>query len=553
MLFCSAAPDPLWDPLQTEMRRAMQDLSLEGYPKPYFISLRLTAEAYEGVDFREGQPAGRESQRQIFFVPEVRVGSYEFDQTPDMGAAQMANEPFVLDVSCGSITRHYIWNALDQAYKKACEQYFFKKSKRSAEGALEYSTDDFSRETPVVARDRAVPVEDMVFGRRDSWQEEISSYTATVTAASRHLGGHPMILRSLVRLGARRRRIFFLNSEGTLLAYPSQWFSVYLSVYGRSNKGLALHLTKTFYGTSAADLPGLEHLQEAIHQLRQKFFALSASSEARGVLAPCVLDSQAASELFLAFAGKLQGEAQRDPAAAQTFRDKIGKRVLPSFLSLIDDPTLEAYGDRGLLGHYFYDEEGVAARKVVLIEGGILKNFLMSRRPLKGLPHQSNGHGRASSFHRPQARVGTLLVGSKKKMKEAHLQALLLEEVRRRGAPYGLRIEGLQEVYQQEGTGSHQTFRAAPQMMYFVYPDGRQELAHNGEIVGTPLKLMQSILATGETMELHQGLDSGPSGSVAVSVAAPAVLLAEIEVQKGAEQPLRPPFLPSPLEAQGRE
>ena len=90
---------------------------------------------------------------------------------------------------------------------------------------------------------------------------------------------------------------------------------------------------------------------------------------------------------------RLEGHRQKDEDEGQTFTKKVGQEVLPKFLSVADDPTKSELAGVKLAGSYDYDNEGVPARRVEVIQDGILKNFLTSRMPIKGF-EQSNGHGR---------------------------------------------------------------------------------------------------------------------------------------------------------------
>ncbi|MEK7287498.1 MAG: metallopeptidase TldD-related protein, partial [Elusimicrobiota bacterium] len=410
------------------------------------------------------------------------------------------------------------------------------------EGTPDYATDDFSREHSISAvapatRDEALDSDDF-----------IKNYEKILLEQSRRLGTNAKVFRSLIRLDNRRNRVYFLNSEGAELFSAQGLKSVYLSIFGRSRLGLPLHVTKTFYAGDSGDLPSAGKIREAAEALEKSYLELYISSEARAAVAPCLIDSQAAGALFLAFASRLEGERQRDPQEPQTFREKIGKIILPEFLTLEDDPTMEFLDGVRLAGYYLRDEEGVSPRPVTLIDKGVLKSFLLSRHPVKSLPAFSNGHGRASSSSRAHARAANLVVRSSLALTPEEMRQRLIKEVERRKLRFGVRVAGLETIQNEDRTGSHQTMRAAVQMMYFVYPDGHEELVHNGEIVGTPIKLMQSILATGADAETGNFLDNGPSGAVPVSVTAPSLLISEIEVQKGSARSLRPHILPSPLE-----
>src|SRR5262249_44491780 len=104
---------------------------------------------------------------------------------------------------------------------------------------------------------------------------------------------------------------------------------------------------------------------------------------------------------------------------------KLGQKVAAPILSAADDPTVESGpGKIGIYGAYKIDDEGVPARRVSLIEKGVLKSLLMSRTPRKEIEH-SNGHARAPRFAGPRAHLGTLVVsGSRGLSRPALLEEL---------------------------------------------------------------------------------------------------------------------------------
>jgi TldD protein len=199
-----------------------------------------------------------------------------------------------------------------------------------------------------------------------------------------------------------------------------------------------------------------------------------------------------------------------------------------------------------LLGYYQFDDEGVAAQRVVLVDHGVLKNFEMSRSPLKDFPH-SNGHGRRQLGATPVSRQGNLLVESNKMVSNAQLRAKLIELVKQQGKPYGLLIDDIAGGFTFTGRGQPQAFQVEPLVVYKVFADGRpDQLVRGVDIVGTPLAALTKIVATGDTPEVFNGYCGAESGYVPVSAASPAILTSELEVQKKQSSTDRPPILPPP-------
>jgi len=243
---------------------------------------------------------------------------------------------------------------------------------------------------------------------------------------------------------------------------------------------------------------------------------------------------------------RLEGQRQRGDEEGQTFTKEVNKEVLPTFLSVADDPTLTAFGQTWLSGNYTYDDEGQKARRVDLIHDGVLKTFLMSRLPIASFA-ASNGHGRSQTGRMPTGRQGNLIVTSTKTVPDAELRKQLLDEAKKQGKPYGLYFEDISSGFAVTTRNSPQAFQVIPLVVYRVYVDGRpDELVRGVSIVGTPLAAMKRILATSDKSEVFNGECGAESGTVPVSAVAPAMLLSEIETQRQQQGTARPPVLPIP-------
>jgi len=280
--------------------------------------------------------------------------------------------------------------------------------------------------------------------------------------------------------------------------------------------------------------------------------ALRAAPTTEPYAGPALLSGRAAAVFFHEVLGhRLEGHRQRDEQEGQTFTKKVNQLVLPSFLSVVDDPTRKEINGVKLAGAYDYDDEGVPAQRVVAIENGVLKNFLMSRMPIAGFSH-SNGHGRrqlgaAPTGLMPTGRQGNLIVTSTNTVKDAELRARFIEEIKKQGKPYGLYFEDIQGGFTLTTRSRPQAFQVIPVMVWKVYPDGRpDELVRGVDIVGTPLLSLNEILVTGERLEVFNGVCGAESGQIPVAAVAPAMLFSQIEVQKRAKGTERPPLLPPP-------
>jgi predicted Zn-dependent protease len=262
---------------------------------------------------------------------------------------------------------------------------------------------------------------------------------------------------------------------------------------------------------------------------------------------PALLSGRASAVFFHEVLGhRLEGHRQRGEMEGQTFTKKVNQQVLPEFLSVADDPTQRTLNGTDLGGWYQFDDEGQPASRVEVIKDGILRNFLMSRAPIKDFG-KSNGHGRGQPGLMPTGRQGNLIVTSSRTIKDSELRQKLIDEVKKQGKPYGLYFEDIEGGFTLTQRTMPQAFQVLPILVWRVYADGRpDELVRGVDIVGTPLAAMNRILLTGEKVEVFNGMCGAESGSVAVAAAAPAMLFSEIEVQKRAHSLNRPPILSPP-------
>jgi hypothetical protein len=258
--------------------------------------------------------------------------------------------------------------------------------------------------------------------------------------------------------------------------------------------------------------------------------------------APALIDPSVAAALIFALGQRLTGEEQRNPTGAQTFRGRVGQKILSADLTLVDDPTQKMFQGRHLVGHYEYDDQGVPARRVTLVERGILKGFLLSRYPVKGYAH-SNGHGRAPIGQLPMGTPGNLILTSENPQLIEKLLDRLREESRRRGVPYGLWVRQLRGATQQQGTNTQGSIRFSARIDLVPVDGGKPLRTRDLDLVGTPLVMAESIVAAGNDVSANVN-DSNVFPMA--SIITPSLLLSEAELQRSVTKPEKAPILKAP-------
>ncbi len=351
----------------------------------------------------------------------------------------------------------------------------------------------------------------------------------------------------MVLLTVQNETDYYASSEGSRVVTPHVQARLVALAATRAEDGMDLFREQTFEAETVEGLPQQAALEAAMRALGRSLEALRKAPVTEPFDGPAILSGRAAAVFFHEVLGhRLEGQRQRGDEEGQTFTKDVGKPVLPSFLSVADDPTMTRFGNTWLSGSYEYDDEGEKARRVDLIDDGVLKTFLMSRLPIANFS-SSNGHGRAETGHVPTGRQGNLIVTSTRSVPEAELRQELIEEAKKQGKAYGLYFEDISSGFAVTTRSSPQAFQVIPLVVWRVYVDGRpDELVRGVSIVGTPLAAMKRILATGDKSEVFNGECGAESGTVPVSAVAPAMLVSEMETQRQPQGTARPPILSIP-------
>jgi predicted Zn-dependent protease len=534
-----AAPAPLIETLQQELDREMAILS-KADPPAYFLGYTVTESTRAAVSGSNGALLSSNEGRSRWLEAQVRVGSYELDNTRRVGGGLTFSgsygEPVPVEDDPG-VLRRAMWRETEAQYRAAAEALIKIQTSRDVQvQTAEGGAPDFSRERPNVSY---LPRVTLSVDRRP-WEEKTRVYTRFFRAS-------PAILNSIVTFTAQATNQYQITSEGTRLQFGQVRYRLELFIQGKAPDGMDINRYYNFDWADPAAAPDDRAVLAQCAVLQKEMEGLVQAPLVEPFAGPAMLTGRAAAVFFHeVFGHRSEGFRQKDISEGQTFARKVGEQILPEFISIVDDPTQARMGSTVLLGHYPFDDEGVVAQRVTLVERGILRNFEMSRQPIEGFP-QSNGHGRRQVGLAPVSRQGNLLIDSSRKVGNAELRRMLIEEVRRQGKPFGLLIDDIAGGFTFTGRGQPQAFQVQPLVVYQVFADGRPDLLVRGvDIVGTPLVSLTKILATGDTPEVFNGYCGAESGSVPVAAASPALLISEMEVQKKQTSTDRPPILPHP-------
>jgi TldD protein len=563
--------------MHDEMERARTRLQLPGVDKPFYIEYRLLDIDVRAVTSSFGALIASSDTRNRFMSIDVRVGDYHLDSSNFV--SEDGFQGFLgttgevgIDHDYNSL-RQDLWLSTDQAYKQAVTQMSLKQSfLRSLTKPPEI--DDFSQATPVVKIDPRVEPD----WTSRNWEDESRQ-------ASAALRKFPQINATRVNYYLVYLTYYLMNSEGTTIRSSRHLAAIEAALDTTAGDGMALHDFYAVYVAKPGDLPDPATVGQSLARTGTELMTLRQSPIISDFTGP-VLFQGAASGAMLAQVLAPSVSGARPPLSTMPAFDemmqrmggrsewsgRVGTRVLPAGMSLIDDPTLSEFNGQLLLGNYEIDDEGVKGQRVQIVENGTLKNLLMSRRPGPEFL-TSNGHARSALLSDTRALSSNLLLQANGGLSTTDLKKKFLEDCRDDGHEWCLEIRSmdnpaLSSIRQEDFSefigavaGGVASGERIPLVMYRVYvSDGREEIVRGGHIEGLQLRSLRNIPAYGDDETVFPymqnpaggfagtalGAFGSAQGGIPSTVVAPSLVLDEVEVRGFHGEPRRLPLVDAP-------
>jgi microcin-processing metallopeptidase PmbA/TldD-like protein len=520
-----AAFDPILRALQAELARSKAQLKMENVDSPFYIEYRVfDVEQFDAsAAFGALRDQNRTRLRLIRAV--VRLGDYKVDSF--INAGQGISDILPLDNDELAI-RHVVWLATDQAYKRASEAFSNKKAMLKQLN-VDQPVDDFAKAEPAVS-----------IGPVAKLDVDPAKWTKMLETATGVYRSDPQIQAFVASLNFTVLSQYFVNSEGTITRTGSSHYQIVMTASEQAHDGMRLERSPQFTSSHIEELPSPEEFQKDAVKLVSDMKTLREApivdEEYRG---PVLFSNDSATDMF--FDLIVPNVLGRRPAPGRPARTVGGfasswkARVLPDFISVVDDPTVEMFSGRGLGGSYKVDDEGVRAAPVTVVDKGTLVNYLIGRVPIRDFP-ASNGHGRASGSGNTAPAPGNLFFRASKTSTGEELKKRLLDECRARGLKYGYYVDTLGP-------------RLAPRMLYRVWTDdGREELVRGAVFNELDIRALRSdLVAAGD-----DPLVSNRTGLPFMTIVAPSVMFDELEVKRADNTNEKLPDYPAPALTAGR-
>jgi TldD protein len=546
--------------------------------RPYYIEYRLLDLDVKEIVAEFGTLLTSAHTRNRFMNVEARVGNYKLDSSNFISDDGFRG--FIGSQGSVGIDRDYdslrqdLWIATDQAFKQAADQYSRKRAYLNSL-ARQSDIDDFAKAQPIQVVE---PLGTPDWTNRN-WEQEARD-------ASAGLRLFPDIYESRVTYYLVYATEYLLNSEGTEIRTNRSYGAVEAGMNTLAKDGMPLNHLYATYAPKPADLPSVDTVRKGLNVTGSELMALRAAELSQDYTGPVLFEARAAAPLLAQVLGPaLNGT--RPPVSFQPvveqmltglggrsdWAGRIGSRVLPPTVSLVDDPSATDFHGTSLLGGYAVDDEGVRAQKVTVVENGSLKQLLMSRRPGPD-SDQSNGHGRSGFLSDAKPTMSNLIFSATETVSAAELKKKFLDSCRAEKLPYCLIVremdnpalsllhqEDLSELLASFGGGAG-TGDRLPLLVYRVYPaDGHEEIVRGGRIIGLNIRSLRNLAGIGNDSFVYNyyaqtqipgfsGTALGAFGSaqsgLPASVVAPSLLFEELEVRGARGEPKRLPLLPAP-------
>jgi TldD protein len=537
-----SSPGPVLKALESELDRNWTAFQKLPTP-PYYLAYEVTELDSVSITGSFGTLLQSGQTRSRFLDIDLRVGSTKLDNYHPLRGSMfnmldnfnsiqlpIEDDPAAL--------RAAIWYHTDQRYKRSIEQWIAIQTNVKVKVDNTDKAEDFSL---MPAEKYAEPTVTLAAIDRKLWDDKARRYTKPF----RRFGN---IYQAEARFSAQVETRTFVNSEGSRIHTSQPYYRLQILGFAKADDGMELPRAETWFSTSLAGLPSDEEVLAKVDQMTKELMKLKLAPLMEPYTGPAILSPRATGVFFHEIFGhRVEGQRAKNESDSQTFKDKVGTKILPEFINVYSDPTLRKLGKTELSGCYRYDNQGIKARRVTVVEKGIFRNYLMSRTPIDGFPG-SNGHGRRQPGFNVESRQSNLIVEATQSVSREELKQKLIAEVKAQKLPYGLFFDDVQGGFTIPGRDTPNSFAVIPVMTYRIYPDGNEELVRGVDLIGTPLTTFSKIIAAANDTAAFNGMCGATSGAVPVSANGPSLLVGQIEVQKKSKSQERSPILPPPFD-----
>ena len=329
-------------------------------------------------------------------------------------------------------------------------------------------------------------------------------------------------------VSANRKVWIVIDSKGTRVIQKQDLMRFTIDPYALSTKKRVY--TDAVYRMALTFDELMKEFPVAKRDLQQFLYTLERKQLPSNIY-PLIFDHSAVATLFHeAIAGHMLSGYYIVDEVSTIFKGKLGRSVarhnsMPILkkIQIWDCPL-----DEKMLAHYQYDMEGVPAKDVLLIDHGVVKNFLHDRYSAARMKKEANGHALSEDFQEktlynfmlfdeprlPEPRVSNLKVTSDSKVTFNDLEKFYFKK-------YGYYI--LVKSFAGEVEVSTGTFKLKVDCLTKVYADGRKEYFHGGVFSSNLTDFITAVKEVSNEYGYTTGFCGSSSGSVPTHEYTPAM------------------------------
>lgn len=528
--------------LQKDARRALK-MRVRGFAKPYYCSFLLKDLHWFNTWASSGSTCRSQTDRTRNVNCDLRVGSYDYDQVTDGGLLELDEDLESLSYSSVPVDennfdglRLALWKLLESKFREALTEYKQKEASKISTRDPNNGLTSFTKSKRASCRRLA---------RMESVDHE--AWSKFCKRASLWMSTLPRLSGSWVEFDVSQETRIFVNTEGSVIAQNSQVFSLSANFHRLTKEGTRLEQELVINCGNQRELPDFATFRKLALQKYEQLMRMSRAKKIHAFSGPVLLHPGPAGLLFHEAVGhRLEGSRLLSHGEGQTFKGQEGKQILKVPITIRDNPNLKEFNGEKCIGSYAYDDEGVKASDTVLIEDGVLKNYLTTRAAITKGRFQSNGHARTKLNQRPISRMAVTIVESKNGLPLERLKSRLVQEIKRQKKPFGMIVYETAGGETDTTNYDFQAFSGNISYATLVYPSGREVPVRGVNFVGTPLQSLNNIIAMGDTPTLDNGFCGAESGLLPISTISPAALISNLELQGKDEELVTPTILQRP-------
>ena len=322
----------------------------------------------------------------------------------------------------------------------------------------------------------------------------------------------PRIMRTQTGLNHYENNITIINSNGFIFKDKKERARMYLMCIASENG----KIETGFSGPGAS--AGFEYfldkinVEELAKETAQSALTMLSAKECPSGKMPVVIGNAFGGVIFHEACGHSL-EATAVAKNNSVFANKLGEKIASSVVTAYDDGTIvNGWGSNNI------DDEGNPTQKTLLIEKGILKNYLIDDFNGRRMGMKGNGACRRESYKfEPTSRMSNTYIANGTSTVDEMIKATKL----------GLYAKSLGGGSVNPATGE---FNFSCSEAYIIRDGKVCEPVRGATLIGSGAEILKHIDMVGNDLERAQGMCGSISGSIPVDVGQPTIRVDEILV-----------------------